>query len=121
MALYVFMNTAKEYWQGSKPLWKSFWLIYILGAFIVPIAIALVTFTVAPVFQVSSIQLSALVSLLLFLFNPYYIYSWVSVWRSTRNTSKQIYGYMAKIIVLLHIIYFSFSIIMLFINYESIQ
>jgi len=108
----------KEYWNGNKPLWKAFWLIWLLGTIAIPTVISGAIFIVAPFYSVSAVQLSIATYLFLFIFNPYFIYCWVSVWRCSKNTNYGALTYLAKAIVLMHITLFTFNIYSFYANFE---
>jgi len=111
----------KEYWKGNKPLWKAFWLIWVLGALAIPTAITIPIFIIAPFFQISAIQLSIATYIFLFIFNPYFIFCWVSVWRCSKNAKALSTSYIAKAFVSLHMTFFSFNIYSLITNFEAVS
>jgi hypothetical protein len=80
-----------SYWRGEKPLWKSFWLIWLLGGYI--------NYTLAQ-FIASQFTLFGPVasySLGLILILPFAIFSYVSVWRCAKNTQwGSILTYLVK-------------------------
>ncbi len=111
----------KEYWKGNKPLWKAFWLIWVLGAIAIPTVITIPIYIFAPFYQVSAIQLSIATYIFLFIFNPYFIFSWVAVWRCSKNTNAITANYIAKVLVSLHIAFFTFNIYTIISSFEAVS
>lgn len=101
----------KEYWIGTKPLWKAFWLLWVAGALITAIAFGLIALAIGPLLSISTIHLSFVVFLFLLLLNPYYLFCWVCVWRCSPNTNNQYWAYAAKGLVLVHIGIFALNIL----------
>lgn len=111
----------KDYWNGSKPLWKAFWLIWVLGSIAIPTFICAAIFIVASFYSVSVIQLYITIYVVLFMFNPYFIFCWVSVWRCSKNASLKALNYLAKAGVSMHILFLSFNIYTLYVNFEHVN
>lgn len=108
----------KDYWNGNKPLWKAFWLIWLLGTLAISTIISGAIFIVAQFYSVSAVQLSITTYLFLFIFNPYFFYCWVSVWRCSKNTNHSTLAYLTKAVVLMHITLSILSIYSLYANFE---
>lgn len=69
-----------SYWRGEKPLWKSFWLIWLIGGFIN----YNVSCFIASQFTLAGPIGAYILGLILIL--PYTVFAFVSVWRSAKNT-----------------------------------
>ena len=106
----------KKYWNGEEKLWKVFWI----WNFFVQIVISTVTeiifiITVFPVVIIIAVNkdfsnisfnkfLLAAIGFLAVLFSlAYCIWAIVSLWRSAFNSSRKIYGYLARLWVVVAI------------------
>ena len=94
----------KKYWNGDQSLMNAFWLIWILGSLAIAIAASILVYLIGLIAfsSYSFLSISFLTFLLLILFNPYYIFCWVSVWRCSKNTSFQYLTLPTKFLVLIH-------------------
>ncbi|MDH5485758.1 MAG: hypothetical protein OEY43_11035, partial [Gammaproteobacteria bacterium] len=63
---------------------------------------AALAFLAGYLLHVSSSQLALVTLLILLLFNPYYIFCWVAIWRSSNNIQVKLYNWGAKALVLAH-------------------
>ena len=95
----------KNIWQGNLPLVKTFWLIYVIGSLLIPLIISAIIFLGLPLFGIAPYQLSIAVFFILIMFNPYYIFCWVSVWRSSSKSENMAANYLSKTVVLAHVVY----------------
>jgi hypothetical protein len=92
----------KTYWNGEEPLGKTFWRICVLGSLATTLAGSTIAFITGYLLHVSSTQLAIVTFLILLLFNPYYIFCWVAVWRSSSNTKIKLHNWGAKALVMAH-------------------
>lgn len=96
----------RNYWKGEKSLAKSFWLIYVIGSLVTLAAYCFVGMAAALAFSVS-IYSAILIALVVFgLFNPYYFFSWISVWRCSKNSDLSVLAFGAKGLVVIHMIFY---------------
>ena len=93
----------KEYWNGNNSLSKTFWYAWVIGSLVSAFVIALIAFLAGYIFSVSSIQLAIATFIFLLLFNPYYIFCWVAMWRSSKNTETKAIQILAKALVVAHV------------------
>jgi len=92
-----------NYWNGEKSLANTFWLLWVFGSIITPFLIGIITIIISAVVYFPSMQLGLTTFIFMLLFNPYYIFCWVSVWRSASQSKSIILNVSAKILVVLHI------------------
>lgn len=108
----------KRCWKGEEKLWKVFWiwniLVGILLSFIVQVTFLVTVFPVAITVSVNESfegvtlpkLLLCLLGIFLFLLSIVYdVWALVSLWRSAFNCSKKIFGYLARLWIVV-VIYF---------------
>lgn len=97
------------YLSGSKPLWKAFWLVYILGFLIFYIAQIVgmrsgwstdLIINIRDIMGFNT-RTATYITVLLPLF-VYLIFCWVSVWKCSKNTGRKYWAHLAKIVIILH-------------------
>ncbi|MBN2603372.1 MAG: outer membrane protein assembly factor BamE [Candidatus Thermoplasmatota archaeon] len=99
----------KKNWNGKEKLWKVFWIWNLLFQVIISTVTDIIFIaTVFPVWlmiaannnfnNISPLQfLLAFFGILVTLFSlSYFVWSLVSLWRSAFNSSKRIFGYLAR-------------------------
>lgn len=93
-----------SYWRGEKPLGKSFWLAYVLGSLLL-LALALIAAGITGLVSgISIYSASLLVFLVLWQFNPCYVFGWVAVWRASRHCNNSIAVTSARFVVIFHMV-----------------
>lgn len=92
-----------SYWKGEKSVTKTFWLLWVFGSLAITIILSLFAYLLHYIIPFPTAGLSVVVFLFLILFNPYYIFCWVSVWRSTKNSTNSLLQLLVKFIVASHI------------------
>jgi hypothetical protein len=75
-------------WRGDDRLWRAFWLIWILGGFLV--GLATMVLIKAGLFSLFAAFLTRAAFLL---------YAGVTVWRNAFNCGAPIWGWIARILV----------------------
>ncbi len=104
------MSRVKSYWNGSESLVKTFWLLYVFGSIAIAICFSLLTWVVGVIIDFPPYSIAFLVFLLLLLLNPFYIFCWVCMWRSSNN-AKSIYSNRGmKLLVAIHAVYFAYNL-----------
>jgi hypothetical protein len=88
-------SALKRAWLGEESLSLVFWGYYVLGAFGVSLLLGLVAVTG----QIHNFPILRWISVALALI--YFVWAVVSVWRCAFNIKNKIYGYIARIIVVL--------------------
>jgi len=101
----------KSYWNGSESIVKTFWLLYVFGSIATAICSGLLIWFVGVIIDFpASYSIAFLAFLLLLFLNPFYIYCWVCLWRSSNN-AKSIYSNRGvKILVVIHAVYFAYNL-----------
>ncbi len=99
-----------SYWNGNQSLLKTFWLLFIFGSIAIAVCISLLVLFAGVFFGFPAYSLAFISFLLFLLLNPFYIFCWVSVWRSSNNVKSIFLNLGVKIIVTIHIAYFSYSL-----------
>lgn len=87
-----------ESWNGQRPLHKVFWLYYILGIFLIALAVGLFV-------QIGPL-LPELITFLLIFVIGFFVSLWqvwalVSIWRCAANSSFSVYKFIARAYVVL--------------------
>ncbi len=82
-------------WQGEARLWQSYWLMGVIGGWLIwTLVLNLVEFGFLP-------EIPGIIIL-----TGYAVYSAVGVWRCAFNTGWHGWGYMARAIIGISVIYF---------------
>nr|AAN16053.1 ORF135 [Stutzerimonas stutzeri] len=97
------------YLGGNKPLWKAFWLVYILGflifytAQIVGVNSNWFTYIIINIRDITGFntRTATYITVVLPIF-VYSIFCWISVWKCSKNTERKYWAYLAKAVIILH-------------------
>ena len=103
----------KKYWQGNQSLVKTFWLLWVAGSLIIAVIGAILVYAFGLIFHLPPASMAFFTFLILVLFNPYYIVCWVAMWRATKNSSSQVVAVSIKFLVVTHIAYVIYSLIVI--------
>ena len=103
----------KSYWNGSESIVKSFWLLYMLGSVAIAISISSLILLAGVIIHFPTYTLAFLIFLLLLLLNPFYVFCWVAVWRSSNNVESNLINRGVKAIVVIHVMYFGYNLILI--------
>lgn len=97
------------YLDGSQPLWKAFWLVYVLGLFLLKLLVAvaprssLVIETIITYQRMTGLSSEAAVlSLLAPLKLGFLVFALLAVWRCAENTGLRLWTWLARLCVGLH-------------------
>lgn len=96
------------YLDGSQPLWKAFWLVYMLGSVVIfgVLSVGLRSILIRTVhFFEQAAGLSHKTTILLLVTPPLYgfvLLSLVVVWRCAGNTSLPLWTWLARLVVILN-------------------
>ncbi len=96
------MNKISSYLGGREPLWKAFWLIYILGWILFPLGLTAV-FVILGFIGVP-VSIWQLVIVILVVLVAWLFLSSVAVWRCAPNTGWVGWTYLARAFVLLYLV-----------------
>ena len=109
---------------GSQPLWKAFWILYVLGSLsFTAIALLLIQLpTVHYVLLQASHVLNLQIETTLIVaaaaiaatYVMYFLFCLISVWRCSINTVKKYWGLLAKLIISINIAWVSWKAIVAF-------
>ncbi|MGE6793677.1 hypothetical protein ACQKFS_16845 [Pseudomonas guineae] len=106
---------------GSQPLWKAFWILYVLGSLSFT-AIAL-TLMQLPTVHYALSQASHILNLkvettlifavtaIIATYIMYFLFCSISVWRCSINTAKKHWGLLAKFIISINLAWISWKIL----------
>ena len=104
---------------GSQPLWKAFWVLYVIGSFsFTAISIALIKLlsTSHVLLQASYIlnlqtekTLVMAVTVTVVIYIMYFLFCSISVWRCSINTMKKYWALLAKVIISIHFAWISWE------------
>jgi hypothetical protein len=87
-------------WSGSARLWQAYWLVGVLGQFVVLFLAFAITY---PFWRGPQDNLwSTVVFLVLML--VYVVFASVSVWRCAPNANNQVWGALARTLVVLSLL-----------------
>jgi hypothetical protein len=100
----------KSYWNGNESLQKTFWFLYVFGSIVTAIAISLLVLLVGVIIDFPTYTFAFLSFLLVLLLNPFYLFCWVSVWRSSNNASSIYINRGVKIFIVIHIAFFTYNL-----------
>jgi len=92
-------NIVFRLWKGEDRLWRAFWLAWLLGGVLIGLATAVL---------VDAGLLSALMAAVARVF--YIIYSSIAVWRNAFNCDKPVWGYGARLLMVVSIAALVFDI-----------
>jgi hypothetical protein len=81
-------------WGGSARLWQAYWVLGILGQFVVLVVITSMSAMVA-----SRPGSSAILAVPWLVYSLYVIFCWVCIWRCAHNTDNQVWGGLARVCV----------------------
>lgn len=86
----------QEFWGGSRPLWQAFWLLFIVGHFVLffPAAIIFWSFVDGPLSGSFPIHVPAGIITLIWL--PYVIFVFVAVLRCSPNVKFGFFKWTAR-------------------------
>ncbi|WPP44427.1 hypothetical protein [Pseudomonas sp. AN-1] len=96
------------YLDGTQPLWKAFWLVYLLGSVLVfgLLGIGISSVLVRGVlFLKHSLGLAQETAIVLLLAPPiigFLAFSLLAIWRCADNTKLQLWTWLAQLFVILH-------------------
>ena len=93
-------NFLLSYWNGEQKLWKAFWLMgFVFQILFLYFLLVLLYFGVL-------IGLTWSIKVTIFLLsNIYQIWILVSIWNCSNNVKKEIWGFIARVIVILNVIF----------------
>lgn len=111
-----------SYWEGDKSLGRAFWIIWFAGSFGMAAVPSLLVYLAGggvyilfPFFNVDALALFPfIIFVYILVYNPYYIYCWVSVWRCSENSKSQYLIFSVKVLVALHAIFTIYNILDIF-------
>lgn len=109
-----FKDLVTRAWLGMLPLWQIFWLGLVLISFAI---VGLFRFVVVDVLFVLSVEDSLLLFFLLVL--PILSFLWMAVWRSAAY-GKPLARYVARVIVALHTIFFTYMFVRYLAVYQAL-
>ena len=95
-----------SYWKGTESLTRTFWLLYVLGSLSITFSISVSILLIGELVRFPTQSIAFLAFILLLSLNPYYLYCWVSVWRSAKNSESPIIEYLVKAVIAVHVVYF---------------
>lgn len=79
-----------NYWSGTEPLWKAYWLNFVLAGY-----------GLSRIGELDFISSSSSISIIYaILLITFYIWAIVGVWRCAFNTKRKFWGYLARFIVI---------------------
>ncbi len=92
-----------DYWKGQKSVASSILILWLLGSVGINALISVLVYLIGVLLSFPSAQFAIVTLVLLFLFNPYYIFCWISVWKSTIREEKTAIKIGARAMVSLHV------------------
>ncbi len=93
-----------SYWNGNAPLFKAFWFVGFLGGIVAKVLMKLAATLAVP----------PLVTLILYC--VYLLFSSVSIWRCSWNTGRKLWGYVARLYLVLVLSSFSYFFVIGFVE-----
>lgn len=97
-------KTIFEFWNGQKPLWQAFWLLFVLGQILfIPLSLFTVwIFFEGPFQGIFSTEISVLPSGIVWL--SFILYASISVWRCAKTTRLSAWAWLSRIVIILYLI-----------------
>ena len=105
--------------RGSQPLWKAFWVLYVLGSlsFTAIFAVLIKTLSTSHLLLQAShiLNLQKETTLLMaatavvVIYVMYFLFCSISVWRCAKNTMRNLWANLAKIIILINFAWISWK------------
>jgi hypothetical protein len=86
-------------WQGKTSLAKAFWGYFVLGQFVVALAI-IVIFSPAALWGAKGVETISFITWPLYY--AFLVWAMVSIWKCSPNTKRQLFTVAAKIFVVLY-------------------
>lgn len=127
-ATFNFGDSTRSFLDGTQPLWKAFWLVYVA----VSVAYALVVAKgMRWVFTAEALQLvegwSGVVLLVLalsvsaLLYFAYFIMCFVVVWRCSEHHPQPLWRWAARVVIVLHALWWALQIALLLLYFGGID
>jgi hypothetical protein len=91
-------QSLKAHWQGEASLVSAYWFVGVLGGFL--FSVLFYMFLETPI-----------IDLVFIAWVPYFIFALVSIWRCAWNAKRKVWGYIARLIVIVNALYLVVSII----------
>ncbi|MGA4616748.1 hypothetical protein ACPA2N_17925 [Ectopseudomonas hydrolytica] len=109
----------KSFIKGTQPLWKAFWLLYVVSGFaftiaaIIFIQIPAVNYALTRISEAFDLQmrttLTFTATMLMAIHIIYFIFISISVWRCSNNSTNNLFIIAAKFIVLINFAFISYK------------
>ena len=109
----------KSFIRGSQPLWKAFWVLYVLGSLsFTAISLALIKTLSAShaLLQTSQIlnlgvetTLVLAVTIIIAIYIMYFLFCLISVWRCSINTMKKYWALLARFFISINFAWISWK------------
>ncbi|MFV0454386.1 MAG: hypothetical protein ACK5NQ_05215 [Pseudomonas sp.] len=113
--------------EGSQPLWKAFWVLYVLGSLsFSAIAVVLIKLlsTSHVLLQVShalnlkeEAALIVAITAIAMIYLIYFVFCSISIWRCSRNTMKKSWMFLARFTISIHFSWISWKV---FVDFSSL-
>ena len=87
-------TTLAAHWQGKASLASAYWLVGKVG-FLLMVGVLTLTRMLIPALLPVTAALSV----------AFLIFAWVSIWRCWRNTRTPLWGYVARMVVAVYVLY----------------
>ncbi|MBB71665.1 MAG: hypothetical protein CMF50_04650 [Legionellales bacterium] len=112
-------QVCSDYWQGRRPLYKAFWVVYTLLPYTLPwLTFSLLWLTKglwpnamdeSNFFQADDGTLITIMHVFMVMFVPYMIFATISAWRCGAN-SKVWWRYLSRIVIVIYSVYLLFAL-----------
>lgn len=101
-----------QYFNGAKPLWKAFWILYVGGSLLITLLLATLikspalfelAYHVKKITRLSpDAPLIITISIIISPYIGYSVFCLIATWRCARNTNSKTWSILAKSVVALH-------------------
>ncbi|MBW1846715.1 MAG: hypothetical protein JRI53_00125 [Deltaproteobacteria bacterium] len=93
-----------EFWQGQRPLWQAFWLLFVLGQILILLISAFIfwVFIEGPFQNIFSVEVSVIPSGMVWL--TFILYASLSVWRCAKITKMAVWTWSSRIFIIAYLI-----------------
>jgi hypothetical protein len=107
----AYRNLLSESWFGVAPLWKTFWLIGVVGHLLVLVTTEFLLGFVPRSILSQSAMIWSGTGWLAYLF--YAAFSSVCIWRCARNASSPVWAALSRVAITLNALFVAFGIALL--------
>ncbi len=100
-----------RYWKGDKSIWKTALLLWLGGTITISLIGAILAGIGATSLGYPPYQIAFFSFMILSLINPFFVFAWVSVWRSAGNNKRPVLVTFRGMVAA-HIVFVAYCLLM---------